>query len=319
MKAIRKNLAICIDGGGLRGIIPACALEMLEQELGQPLHERAKLLAGSSTGSIIASSIAAGLSAAEIHTLYTRLGNEIFRSSWRTLPLVGLLSRYKFPQEPLAKALREKFGQRKVGDFWETSQTDLVITTFDLVLNKTRYIKSWKSEYKDWPVVNATLASSAAPTYLPVFEGRYTDGSLGTSNNPCFITAYEAVFCLGWKPEQTTLISLGTGRPPGTVLPGQPSWWYTWHWLAPILGAFLLPVNDQQVHIVDKFFEKIDFRRFQVDLHKPIDIADPGQIPLLEDYGREMGKMILHDRTDHWQKTSAGKAPKPRRGNARVR
>ena len=319
MKPFRKNLAICVDGGGLRGLIPACALEMVEKELGQPLHERARLLAGSSTGSIIASSIAAGLSAAEIHSLYTRLGNEIFRSSWRTLPLIGLLSRYKFPRAPLAKALRDTFGDRKVGDFWETSQTDLVITSFDLVLNKTRYIKSWKSEYKGWPLVNATLASSAAPTYLPVFEGRYTDGSLGTSNNPCFIAAYEAIFCLGWKPEQTTIISLGTGRPPGTILPGQPSRWFPWHWLSPILGAFLLPVNDQQVHIVDKFFEKIDFRRFQVDLHKPMSITDPRDMPLLEDYGKEMGKMILYDRKDRSQGVSAGKARKPRRGIAVIR
>src|SRR5205085_6880027 len=128
-RPFRKNLAICIDGGGLRGLIPICALEMLEKELGQPLHQLARLLSGSSTGSIIASAIASGLSAAEIHELYIRLGKEVFSNSWRTVPVIGLAARYKFAQEPLAKALHDKFGDRKVGDFWQESQTDLFITT----------------------------------------------------------------------------------------------------------------------------------------------------------------------------------------------
>jgi hypothetical protein len=311
MRPFRKNLAICFDGGGLRGLVPICALEVLEKELGQPVHKLARLLSGSSTGSIIASSIAAGLTATEIKGLYTKLGNEIFSSSWRTAPVIGMLARYKYPQEPLAKALRDKFGDRKVGDFWEESQTDLLITTFDLVLNKTRYIKSWKSQYREWSLVNATLASSAAPSYFPVVDGRYTDGGLGTFNNPCFLAAYEAMFCLNWKAKETTIISLGTGRMPGTILPGQAAKWYLWHWLHPMLSAFMDSANDQQVHIVDKFFGDIDFRRFQVDFHELRDIANPKEMLAFEEYGREMGKMILHDRVDRAQEIKVQRAPKP--------
>jgi hypothetical protein len=311
MRPFRKNLAICIDGGGLRGLVPACALEILEKELGQPVHKLARLLSGSSTGSIVASSIAAGLSATEIKELYIKLGKDIFSPSWRTAPGIGLLARYKYPQEPLAKALREKFGERKVGDFWEESQTDLLITTFDLVLNKTRYIKSWKSEYREWSLVNATLASSAAPSYFPVVDGRYTDGGLGTFNNPCFLAAYEAMLCLRWKAEETTILSLGTGRTFGNLLPGQPAKWYLWNWLNPMLDAFLDSANDQQVHIVDKFFGGIDFRRFQVDLHEPHDIANPKEMPAFEEYGREMGEMILYDRLDRAQEIKIERAPRP--------
>jgi len=62
-------------------------------------------------------------------------------------------------------------GNRKMGDFWTANPPiDVVITTFDLVDNHTRFIKPWKDEYKDWPVVRAVLASSSVPTYFPVVD-----------------------------------------------------------------------------------------------------------------------------------------------------
>jgi uncharacterized protein len=61
MIPFRKNLAIAIDGGGIRGLIVTQALTALESHLGMPLHQRARLVVGTSTGSIIAAGIAAGL------------------------------------------------------------------------------------------------------------------------------------------------------------------------------------------------------------------------------------------------------------------
>ena len=49
MKPFRKNVAIAIDGGGIRGVIVTKALSMLEQELNQPLHDIFRLTAGTST------------------------------------------------------------------------------------------------------------------------------------------------------------------------------------------------------------------------------------------------------------------------------
>jgi predicted acylesterase/phospholipase RssA len=302
MKPFRKNLAIAIDGGGLRGIIAARALMTLEKELGHPASQGAGLLTGSSTGSIIAAALAAGYSATEIHDIYVQLADTIFKKSWRTLPGLGLLARYRYSQAPLAEALTSKFKEKKVGDFWDqTPPVDLLVTTFDLYANRTRFIKSWKSEYRDWPLVKAVLASSAAPTYFPVVEGQYTDGGVGTFNNPCYLAAYEARFCLRWKAEETTIISLGTGRGPTQVRTGQPAQWFPWNWLTPLLDAFMDSSNDQQVNVVDSFFKRIDFRRFQVDLSEEIALDDPGQIPALEAYGIAMGEMILKDEFDRAQ------------------
>jgi patatin-like phospholipase/acyl hydrolase len=302
MKPFRKNLAIALDGGGLRGLIATRALMTLEKELGHSVSQEAKLLAGSSTGSVISAAIASGYSAAEIHNLYLELAGTIFKKSWRTFPILKYLANYQYSQTPLAEALLSKFKDRKVVDFWsQTPPVDLVITTFDILANRTRYIKSWKSEYRDWPLVKAVLASSAAPTYFPIVEGQFTDGGVGSFNNPCYLAAYEAKFCLEWKPEETTLLSLGTGRNPANLRPGAPQKWTQLDWVHPLFEAFLDSANDQQVHVVDTFFKKLDFRRFQVDLRETIALDDPNQIQALEEYGVQMGEMILNDQFDRAQ------------------
>jgi predicted acylesterase/phospholipase RssA len=297
LKPFRKNIAIAIDGGGIRGVIVTKALSLLESKLGKPVHEIFRLAAGTSTGSIIAAGVGSGLTAAQMHQLYISLGETIFKKTWRTF--FWPLTRFRFPHEPLANALREHLGDKKMGDFWSANPpTDVVITTFDLLTNKTCFVKPYKREYKYWPVNRAVLASSSIPTYFPVVAGRYVDGGVGSYANPCYLAAYEACFCLKWDPAETTLISLGTGRDPKTVMPGQPERFMAWDWLTPTLDAFLASAADQQVHIVDTFFQGMDFRRFQVDLKESLPLDDPRQIPKLEEYGEIMGKMILADQYD---------------------
>jgi predicted acylesterase/phospholipase RssA len=297
MKPFRKNVAIAIDGGGIRGIIVTKALARLETALGKTVHEIFRLAAGTSTGSIISAGIGVGLTAAQMHELYISLGETIFKKTWRTF--FWPLTRFRFPNEPLINALREHLGDRKMGDFWTANpQTDVVITTFDLISNKTCFVKPWKREYKYWPVIRAVLASSSIPTYFPVVAGRYVDGGVGSYANPCYLAAYEAQFCLKWNPEETTLISLGTGRDPSKIKPGQPERFMAWDWITPTLDAFLTSADDQQVHLVDTFFRNLDFRRFQVDLKESLPLDDPRQIPKLVEYGELMGKKILADQYD---------------------
>jgi len=71
-----------------------------------------------------------------------------------------------------------------------------------------------------------------------------------------------------------------------------------WEWLTPTLDAFLASAGDQQVHLVDTFFQDLDFRRFQVDLKEALPLDDPRQIPTLVQYGDQMGKKILTDQYD---------------------
>ncbi len=298
MNPFRKNVAIAIDGGGIRGVMVTRALMKLEAVLSKPCSQIFQLSAGTSTGSIISAGIAARLTAETMYKLYVRLGETIFKKSWRTMFFP--LSKYRYPHGPLADALFSAIGDPKMRAFWDQETPfDVVITTFDLLTNKTRFIKPWKEEYRDWSVITSVLASSSVPTYFPVVDGRLVDGGVGSYANPCYVAAYEAQFCLHWKPEETTLISLGTGREPQTTRAGQPANFWPWQWIEPTLGAFLSSADEQQVHLVETFFNKLDFRRFQIDMKEPVQMDDPASIPLLATYGDKLGQMILRDQYDN--------------------
>jgi predicted acylesterase/phospholipase RssA len=308
MKPLRQHVAIAIDGGGIKGAMVARALAMLEEHLGTPVHDIFRLATGTSTGAIIISAgIAAGLTAARMFQLYNALGETVFRRSLRSR--LWPLTRYRYPLGPLREALEGVLGDARVGALWcAEPATDLVITAFDLVEERARFIKPWKEEYAHWSLVTAVLASCSVPTYFPPVKGRYVDGGVGSYANPCYVAAYEARFCLGWDLAETTLISLGTGRNPKTRRPGDADRYYAWDWLEPILGAFLQSAYDQQVHLVKTFFKSLDFRRFQVDLDRPIAMDDPASLPLLAAYGEELGRKMLNDETDPALEIRAGRA-----------
>ncbi|MBU0702969.1 MAG: patatin-like phospholipase family protein [Chloroflexi bacterium] len=311
MKPFRKHVAIAIDGGGIKGVMIARALAILEDYLGQSLYETFRLVAGTSTGSIIAAGIAAGKTGQQLYDLYCGMADTIFCKSWRYY--LWPLARYRYSNKPLEEAIKQHIGDIKMGDFWSADPpTDVVITAFDLVENRTRFIKPYKAKegYDEWPVVKAVLASSAVPTYFPVVEGRFIDGGVGAYTNPCYLAAYEARFCLEWDPAETTLISLGTGRDPHTLQPGDADRLWVWNWLDPLLGAFIQSTDDEQVHVVSTLFEGLDFRRFQVDLREPMGLGvDISKIPQLTAHGDELGRLIISDKTDRALETRPARAP----------
>lgn len=297
MRPFRKNVAIAIDGGGIRGVVITQALSRLEEHLGTPIRDLFRLSAGTSTGSIISAGLGAGLSAKQMHDLYLSLGDIIFRKTLRSK--LWLIFKYRYPHGPLADALKKHLGTGAMGDFWTgTPQTDVVITAFDLVDNRTRFIKPWKAEYAGWPIVKAVLASSSVPTFFPAVEGRYVDGGVGSYANPCYIAAFEAKYVLNWDPAETTLISLGTGRFPHGLHPGQADRFWPWEWIDPVMGAFLQSADDQQVQATATLYEGLDFRRFQVDLRENIGMDAADKIPELVRYGDELWGKILNDQAE---------------------
>lgn len=307
MKELRKNVAVSIDGGGYKGVMAAKALSMFEREVGKPCPEVFGLAAGTSTGSIISGSIAQGLSAGAILSLYKELGERIF--GWSIRKLFWFASKYRYSDVPLEKALRKTIGEITLGELWTDDwKFDLVITVRDVVENKTLFMKPWKEEYADWPLWKAIMASSAVPTYFPVVDGRYVDGGFGSYANPCYIAAYEAVNCLGWKPGETTLISLGTGRDAEGLEPGEASKLRAIGWIDHIVDTFLDDANDQQVHLVARFFEDVDFRRVQVETRN-LGFDDPSQYDRLVAYGEELGNNLLNDVFDTAPMRPATKAP----------
>jgi uncharacterized protein len=308
MKPFRKNVALAVDGGGLRGTIVTRGLSVVEDSLGYPISKVVQLAAGTSTGSAIAAGIAMRLPAARIHALYVDNAQAIFR---KRLRYYWPFARYRYSPQALIEALQAACGERTMGDLWAgPRQRDLVITVRDLLDNRTRFVKPWKPEYADWKIWYTVLCSGSVPVLFPPVDGRFVDGGFGSYVNPCYLAAYEAVYCLDWDPRQTTLISLGTGRGPSGFMPHEVRRFYLWDWITPALDTFMTDSSDQQVRLVQQFFPDLDFRRFQVEMDTNIATTDPSALPALEKLGDTLGQMILDDEVDTKVQRKAGKARK---------
>ena len=165
---------LSLDGGGIRGVFPAAFLARIEEHLEHPIGRYFDLIAGTSTGGIIAIGLGLGLSAGDILKLYVEQGPAIFGQehgpvqNWIRQKLRGMahLVVTKHSSEPLRRALEDVLGRRKLGQ----SRTRLVIPAWHPVLErvyiyKTAHHPRLESDYKQ-PAIDAAMATAAAPTFL---------------------------------------------------------------------------------------------------------------------------------------------------------
>ena len=204
---------LALDGGGIRGIIPATIIKEIEARTGKRIHELFDLVAGTSTGGILALGLTLPLknakpySGVELLDLYSTRGNEIF-------PKLGLWSRMlnpkgafeeKYNQAGIEQVLREYFQDVKL------SQTlpgvEVLITAYEIEKRKPWFFKSNRAkqekerDFLAWEVARST---SAAPTYfephkLDTGESEYwalVDGGV-FANNPTMCAYAEAKMILG--------------------------------------------------------------------------------------------------------------------------
>ncbi|HTZ80144.1 MAG TPA: CBASS cGAMP-activated phospholipase [Stellaceae bacterium] len=201
---------LTIDGGGIKGVFPAAFLATLEQELGGPVADYFDLIAGTSTGGIIAIGLGLGFSAQHLLDLYKVNGAEIFPK--KRLLTWKRLVRAKYTYAPLRRALVATFGEQRLGE----SRKRLLIPSLNLAAErvhsyKTSHHPKLVHDYK-LPVVEVALATVAAPTYFPIHlspDGLpYIDGSLW-ARNPLALAVTEAIGVLDWPRDQISVLSLG--------------------------------------------------------------------------------------------------------------
>src|SRR5271170_5390649 len=101
---------LTIDGGGIKGVFPAAFLATLEDEIGSPIADYFDLIAGTSTGGIIAIGLGLGLTAKELLNLYRETGRRIFHR--RRFAALGQLFRAKYTNSALKEVLIQAFGGR---------------------------------------------------------------------------------------------------------------------------------------------------------------------------------------------------------------
>lgn len=220
---------LTLDGGGIRGILAAQLLThiaaVIHKQTGKPLHEYFDLIAGTSTGSILASGLAVGKSSEELVQLYLKNGRRIFpysgvRSYWSPkrwgLMLQHGLSAPKFSHRGLMEVLKEQFGQRRLNELGDRPPK-LMIPAHDTTARRAIFFNNWEpgplSETRLW---EAALCSASAPTFFPSYpikiDGEIhsiVDGGVG-ANNPS-TCAIVAALNLGYPLKDIRLLSIGTG------------------------------------------------------------------------------------------------------------
>jgi hypothetical protein len=283
-----KRTILSIDGGGMRGIIPLAMLMYLEQKLNRPAYDIFDMVAGTSTGSVIAAGLGLGYNAHEIMELIYRerlpkaFGDRDLRFWLRYIFIHRL--RYQYPWEPFIKALSPLAAGRKVRDL---TKTIVLMTTKDLRTNNTYYIVNagpGAGTFNDYPLIGAVASSGAAPTYFPPVLGNLVDGGVGVYGNPALAASIEAIEYIGFDPTNTLHVSLGTGYASVDQPDGAASRFGIFRWLQYMVLTGIIEAALQQSYAVRAIYQSrgMDFRRHNVNLMdqvvRQILDLDPGTI-----------------------------------------
>ncbi|SDG25574.1 Patatin-like phospholipase/acyl hydrolase [Limimonas halophila] len=236
-----------IDGGGIRGVIPAVVLKEIERRLDRPISAVADIIVGTSTGGILAvglSQVQEGplRSAAELLQLYLEQGPEIFagpadrgdgggrddsppRGKAGSVGAIeddnqvtGLFDR-KYPADGLVNVIQEVVGEYTLDDL----TTGMLVTSYDLQTRRPRYLGSPSARDgqlvapQNVSLVDAARATSAAPTFFEPVRAQALNeeatfdlidgGVFATNPASVALTAARAIF----PDDDIHVISFGTG------------------------------------------------------------------------------------------------------------
>lgn len=275
---------LAIDGGGVRGIVPAAMLACWEEDCG-PIPDAFDLFAGTSTGAILAASLAVGLSAQRVREIFETSAPAVFSRDGKKF-IDSVLSfkgwaKPAYSSEALRSALQEALGDITLGD----CPRPLTIPALDVVTGTPRVFRSGHHPEgkgdRQIPVLDAVLASTAAPVLFPsakVAGSSYIDGGMW-ANNPALIAFLDAKE-LAKRPVK--LVSLGCGRPFWGKAVGFGERRGLVGWGLPLV-ALLMSAQSEGVHShLVRLLSEADYRR--IDPQLPADLSgldQPANMPSL--------------------------------------
>jgi patatin-like phospholipase/acyl hydrolase len=285
---------LSIDGGGIRGIIPALVLAELERRTGKPVAKLFDLVAGTSTGGILAVGLTMPgtkrkpkYSADDLVSLYEENGDDIFhRSKWHQIRAIGNLAEEKYPSEGIERVLAERFGKALLSEVL----TNVLVTAYDIELRQPHFFKSDRArKYPDrnFHLADIARATSAAPTYFEPAQIRsqagddpvaLVDGGV-YANNPAACALVEAICTYGAALSDMTFLSLGTGELTRPIMYEEAKGWGLAKWAQPILSVVFDGVSDtvdfQVKSLLDtESDEPNSYLRIQAPLHEGNDDMD---------------------------------------------
>jgi patatin-like phospholipase/acyl hydrolase len=272
---------LSIDGGGIRGLIPALVLAEIERRTGRPAGELVDLVAGTSTGAIIACGLTKPdpLPAEQIAEIYVEDGPSIFhRSLLKRVTSVGGLIDERYDDSGLVASLERHLGAARLPE----ARPPVLLTAYDIERRRAVFLRR-----EDVTMVAAAHASSAAPTY---FEPVRVDGAALVdggvyAQNPA-VCAYADV-----GGDLELLLSLGTGEHTKPLPLEEVKGWGQLEWARPVLDV-----------VFDGTADAVDFQlgallgdayvRLQTPLDEASDALDDASEENLAALRREAERLI---------------------------
>jgi patatin-like phospholipase/acyl hydrolase len=306
--ATRPLRVLALDGGGIRGVIPATVLAEIEQRTGKRIAELFDLIAGTSTGGILALGLTKPdprdetkphYTAQDLIGMYEQNGSAIFSRSLghRLITLFGLLGS-KYAVSGLDRTLDTYFGDSRLKD----AVAEVLITSYDLETRDSWFLARHKAredaKVNDFPMVRVARATSAAPTYFRPerLSDDSKDGMIDGgvhSNNPAMCAWVEAVKLYDRQDVDVVVVSLGTGQVKTPISFNKARVWGLIGWVRPLIGIFMDGVAATVEHELQMLLKprggEPRYFRFQSELPPgmgSMDDTSPGHIAKLKEQAR---------------------------------
>jgi uncharacterized protein len=267
---------LSLDGGGIRGALTIRLIERLEAMV-PGWVDKIDLLAGTSTGGIIALGLAGGMQPTALREIYQTLGAQVFADTiWDNIKDLGKLIGADYSTEPLHRLFIEILGDITLGDL----QKRVLISTFNLddKIDAPDKPRAWKAKFfhnypgtdsdAAWRVADVGVMTSAAPTYFPIYMG-HVDGGV-VANNPSVCALAQALCEEGGDQPigNVRLLSLGTGRNPKYIARENADWGLL-QW-APHLVELMLDGGTNLAHFQCRQILRSRYRRLDPYLQRPV-------------------------------------------------
>lgn len=264
---------LSIDGGGIRGIIPAILLAEIEKVTGKKIYELFDFFAGTSTGGILTLLLNKPnpLPASELIEIYGGSdGKKIFKKNLLT-PLNYILKGPKYDKKGIDSVLSEKLEDICLKD----SLNPVLITSYETECRNATFFCNYDSRYKDLYFKDVARATSAAPTYFEPLnikdKGTFIDGGVA-ANNPAMCAYVEVLKLLkkqGIDPDSKKIIvvSLGTGTATNSYAYNEMKNWTPVDWIkGPLISSFFDGNSNTVEYQLKQIIKPDCYYRFQLQL-----------------------------------------------------
>lgn len=286
---------LALDGGGLKGAFTASAIATWEKQTGLRVVEHFDLIAGTSTGGILALGLGLGLSGQQMLDFYRKRGPVIFPvtrirgRAWHTLRHIAWP---KYSQSILLRELEAAFYAGGTPIQLKNSRCRLVIPTYHAVAGASHQFRTPHhpdlTADADTEAAHAALATAAAPTFFSaakianmVAESSYFDGGVW-ANSPAMAAIIEAVCFLRRPLERIDVLSVGTTEEPFTARQQTRAGILGWLWKKRILELLMNVQQESSLRLARHLVSDARFLRVNT-------VTAPGSYSL--DGPREIGEL----------------------------